>query len=92
MLQKPKPEHLVFRLTFTCMRRCPSLNKQTEIRISRGLQARAMWVRRALQRAEPRAHLGFKGDASYRVLSAGFGPHYTFLYFALNARRAKREI
>ena len=43
-----------------CLRRCPSLNRQTETRIQRGLQARAMWVRRALQRAEPGAPLGSK--------------------------------
>jgi hypothetical protein len=29
-----------------------------------------MWVRRALQRAEPRAHLGLKGRSAGRLLAA----------------------
>ena len=37
------------------LRRCASLNSKSKIRIPKYLQASAMWVRRALQRVEPRA-------------------------------------
>ena len=47
-------------LTDTCLRRCASLISKPDIQDFEGLQASAMWVRRALQRAEPRAPLGFQ--------------------------------
>jgi hypothetical protein len=43
----------VFRLTVACLRRCPSPNKQTCDPGMQVCRAWAMWVRRALQRAEP---------------------------------------
>ena len=51
----------VLHLTVASSRRCPSPNKQTRS----VCRARAMWVRRALQRAEPERPIGFQG------LSAG---------------------
>jgi hypothetical protein len=38
-----------------------------------------MWVRRALQRAEPGAQPRYKGEPRTGMLGAGFWPTYTFL-------------
>jgi len=37
-------------------------------------RARAMWMRRAAQHAEPRTSQYFKGDARATLLGDGFGP------------------
>ena len=53
VLEKPKTEHLVFHLTVAGTRRCA--HPLERIRVLEDSRAGAMWVRRALQRAEPGA-------------------------------------
>jgi hypothetical protein len=49
-----------------------------------------MWVRRALQRAEPQAPQGHKGRRAGRLLAAGFGPLPKTLFF-LSSERPEGE-
>jgi hypothetical protein len=49
-----------------------------------------MWVRRALQRAEPGAQQGFKGDPRTGLLGEGFAFHPKKLFY-LRAERPEGE-
>jgi hypothetical protein len=62
-----------------CLRRSP-----------RPTGPRAMWVRRALQRAEPQAPQGYKGRRAGRMLGAVRIFRLWKYISTLNARRAKR--
>ena len=77
-------------LTDSCLRRCASLISKPDIQDFEGLRASAMWVRRALQRAEPRALIGFKGRCVGGAVMCWFlAQSQTLLFFAPNARRAR---
>ena len=80
----------------------PEPNMQTRLpSFKKGLRARAIWVRRALQRAEPGAPqkpgLWIRtqkpgGEPWVGLLPAGFYPtSFNGVSFAPNARRARRE-